>query len=132
MRIIQRVGYYLVGVAIGIVLLAVFLKGKMGEDGSLDFAYFPEARVLKSLGNMPFTLSAKAKQHPLSEQIDSTALASYYKTASVHFSESNTRGADCLKEYSLTGTALSKEVHMFVALNPCDSLVEIQEIKVLD
>ena len=132
MRIIQRVGYYLVGVAIGIVLLAVFLKGKMGEDGSLDFAYFPEARVLKSLSNMPFTLSAKAQQHHLSRQIDSTVLSNYYKTAAVDFSESNTRSSDCLKEYSLTGTALSKELQLFVILNPCDSLVEIKEIKDLN
>lgn len=132
MQIIQRVGYYLVGVAIGIVLLAVFLKGKMGEEGSLDFAYFPEARVLKSLGNMPFSLSAKAKQHPLSLQIDSALLSNFYKTAAVDFSKSNTRGADCLKEYSLKGTALKQDIHMFVALNPCDSLVEIKEINVLD
>jgi len=68
MRIIQRVGYYLVGVAIGLVLLAVFVKGKKGEGGFWDdFAYLPEARVIKSLGNMLFMLSAKAKQHNLDQ-----------------------------------------------------------------
>jgi len=133
MRIIQRVGYYLVGVAIGLVLLAVFVKGKKGEGGFWDdFAYLPEARVLKSLGNMPFTLSAKAEQHPLDQDIDSTFLANFYQSAAVDFSNSNTRESDCLKEYSLTGSAATQDIHMLLTLNPCDSLVQIQEITVVD
>lgn len=131
MRIIQRVGYYLVGVAIGIVLLAFFLKGKM-KDNKLDFAYFPEARVLKSISNMPFTLSAKAKQHTLDQEIDSTWLSKFYDAADVDFSKSNPRKADCLKEYTLLGKASSKDLSIFLTLNPCDSLVEIQEITVLN
>lgn len=131
MRIIQRVGYYLVGVAIGIVLLAFFLKGKM-KDNKLDFAYFPEARVLKSISNMPFTLSAKAKQHTLDQEIDSTWLSEFYDDADVDFSKSNPRKADCLKEYTLLGKAAAKDVSVFLTLNPCDSLVEIQDIKVLN
>lgn len=131
MRIIQRVGYYLVGVAIGIVLLAFFLKGKM-KDSKLEFAYFPEARVLKSLGNMPFTLSAKAKQNPLGQEIDSIWLSNFYNTADVDFSKSNPRKADCLKEYTLNGNASAKDLRMFLTLNPCDSLVKIEEITVLN
>lgn len=131
MRIIQRVGYYLVGVAIGIVLLAIFLKGKM-KDSSLDFAYFPEARVLKSMGNMPFSLSAKAKQQPLGQEIDSVWLATFYTTAAVDFSNSNPRKSECLKEYTLNGSAAAQEVRMFVTLNPCDSLVQIQEIIIVE
>lgn len=130
MRIIQRFGYYLGGVAIGIVLLAFFLKGKMG-DSSMDFAYFPEARVLKSIRNMPFTLSAKAKQHSLPQDLDSTVLSNFYKTASVDFSNSNPRKSDCEKEYTLLGNIEAREVHMFLSLNPCDSLVQIQEITVI-
>ncbi len=129
MKIIQRVGYYLGGVAIGIVLLAFFLKGKMG-DSSMDFAYFPEARVLKSLSNMPFTLSAKAKQHSLPQEVDSIVLSNFYKTAAVDFSNSNPRKSDCLKEYSLLGKMQSKEIQMSISLNPCDSLVHIQEINI--
>ncbi len=131
MRVIQRVGYYLVGVAIGIVLLAFFVKGKKG-DNSFDFAYLPEARVLKSIGNMPFTLSAKAKQHTVNQNIDSVFLAAFYKTAEIDFSQSNPRKADCAKDYSLKGNAASQEIHMFLTLNPCDSLVQIQEITVVD
>lgn len=131
MRIIQRVGYYLVGVAIGIVLLAFFLKGKM-KDSKLEFAYFPEARVLKSLGNMPFTLSAKAKKNPLGQEIDSIWLSNFYNTADVDFSKSNPRKADCLKEYTLNGNASAKDLRMFLTLNPCDSLVKIEEITVLN
>ena len=133
MRIIQRVGYYLVGVAIGLVLLAVFVKGKKGEGGFWDdFAYSPKARVLKSMGNMPFSLSAKAKQHELSPDIDSVWLSHFYKSAEVDFSNSNPRKSDCLKEYTLKGNASAKDLSMFVTLNPCDSLVSIQEIKVLN
>ena len=133
MRIIQRVGYYLVGVAIGLVLLAVFVKGKKGEGGFWDdFAYLPEARVLKSLGNMPFMLSAKAKQHNLDQDIDSTFLANFYQSAEVDFSNSNTRESDCLKEYTLNGNNEAKDIQLFLTLNPCDSIVEIQEIKVLN
>ncbi len=130
MRIIQRVGYYLIGVAIGIVLLAIFVKGKM-KDRILDFAYLPEARVLKSLSNMSFTLSAKAKQTPLGNEIDSTWLSSFYKNADIDFSNSNPRKEACLKEYTVNGNAKKQMLSVFLTLNPCDSLVEIQEIKVI-
>lgn len=131
MHIIKRVGYYLIGVAIGIVLLAFFVKGKM-KDNALDFSYFPDARVIKSISNMPFTLSAKAKQHTLGQEIDSTWLANFYDTADVDFSKSNPRKSDCLKEYSLNGSASSKDVRMFLTLNPCDSLIKIEEIAFLN
>ncbi len=130
MRIIQRVGYYLVGVAIGIVLLAVFVKGKM-KDKILDFAYLPEARVLKSLGNMPYTLSAKAQQSPVGSEIDSVWLSHFYKDAEVDFSNSNPRKSDCLKEYTVNGNAAAQDLSVFLTLNPCDSLVEIKEIKIM-
>ena len=77
---------------------------------------------------MPFTLSAKAKQNTLSKEIDSTVLSNFYKTASVDFSKSNPRKSDCFKEYILNGNMKSEEVQMHLSLNPCDSLVHIEDI----
>lgn len=133
MKILKRLGYYLVGMAIGLVLLAVFVKGKKGEGGFWDdFAYTPNARVLKSLGNMPYTLSAKAKQHHLSREIDSATLSHFYKSGKVDFSKSDTRKSDCLRDYTVTGNALKQDLQVFLSLNICDSLVEIKDINVLN
>ncbi len=44
MRLLHRIGYYLGGFSIGLIILAFFLSGK-----KTTCAYFPEARVLKNI-----------------------------------------------------------------------------------
>ena len=54
MAFLRRLGWYLVGLSIGIVFLVFFLKKKSGEEG-IDFCYFPNCRVLKDMRSKPLT-----------------------------------------------------------------------------
>jgi len=53
MAFIKRLGWYLVGVSIGLVFLAFILKKKSGEEG-IDFCYLPNCRVLKDIRSKTF------------------------------------------------------------------------------
>ena len=67
MKLIQRVGYYLGGFSIGLVILAFFLSGK-----KTSCSYGPEARVLKNINAKKIIYSNKLKREMLEMQMDST------------------------------------------------------------
>ena len=52
MKLIQRIGYYLGGFAIGLVVLAFFLSGK-----KTSCSYGPEARVIKNISTKKLAYS---------------------------------------------------------------------------
>ena len=121
MRFIHRLGYYLGGFALGLIILAFFFSGK-----KTSCAYFPEARVVKNIKNKPFTLSAKAKSSLATLQLDTTIISALYATADVNFSKSETRREPC-GYYIFEGLSPdNKELNM--TLYNCDSLVKIEEI----
>ncbi len=55
MAFLKRLGYYMVGLAIGIVILTFLLKKKTTETGT-SFCYFPNCRVLKELRSKPLSI----------------------------------------------------------------------------
>ena len=55
MKFTQRLGYYLGGFAIGLVILMFFLNGK---DASCD--YGPNARTVKNISSKPINYSEAA------------------------------------------------------------------------
>ena len=122
MKFIHRLGYYLGGFAIGLVILAFFLSGKRASC-----AYFPEARVLKNLGTKPYTLSAKAQTAYTTLRLDSLDIKNIWKEGEVNFGESQTRKEPC-GVYSVYGNTLkNKTIHLTVA--NCDSITHIQSIE---
>lgn len=89
MAFIKRLGWYLVGLSIGLIFLAVFLKKKSEETGT-SFCYFPNCRVLKELRSKPVSLDNYD-----GITLDSTLINAYLTDGDVRFKESNTRAQPC-------------------------------------
>ncbi len=97
MRFIHRLGYYLGGFAIGLIILAFFLSGK-----KTSCSYFPEDRVLKQLRLKPHTIANEAQSTYKKLNLDSMAIASVLTNGNVNFRESEPRQKPC-SIYSISG-----------------------------
>lgn len=124
MKFIHRLGYYLGGFSIGLIILAFFLGGK---KTSCD--YSPEARVLKNLRIKERSFSQDALDVLRQHQLDTILISSILNNGDVDFSRSNT-DLDSCKTYTVTGNASEKQLELL--MENCDSLVTVQEIKVID
>ena len=89
MAFMKRLGFYLLGLAIGLIFLAFFLKKKSEETGT-SFCYFPNCRVLQELRSKPYDLEDYQGM-----QLDSVLIQSYFTDGSVRFKESDTRAKPC-------------------------------------
>lgn len=120
MKFIHRLGYYLGGFSIGLIILAFFLQGK---KTSCD--YGPNARTTKNIANKSKQYSREALSSMKKYQIDSLIISDLIRYGSVDFSKSTTKGEDC-KTYIIDNTFKNQEFEMSV-IN-CDSLATIQSI----
>ncbi|WP_116218830.1 DUF4258 domain-containing protein [Allomuricauda sp. ARW7G5W] len=90
MAFLQRLGWYLVGLSIGIVFLVFFLKKKSGEEG-LEFCYFPNCRVLKDMRSKSLVFDEN-----LPEQFrDTVLIKSFLTDGDVDFGKSDTEAEPC-------------------------------------
>ncbi len=122
MTLLKRIGYYLGGFSIGLILLAFFLSGK---KTSCD--YSPSARVKKNIRIKKQSYSEKVVELILSKEIDTTSINYILKKGSVNFSESNTKLDSC-KIYVIEGNYNKQEVKLII--ENCDSLATIQKVVV--
>ncbi|GGG44485.1 hypothetical protein GCM10011414_12590 [Croceivirga lutea] len=91
MAFLKRLGWYMVGVSIGLIFLAFILKKKGGENG-IDFCYLPNCRVLKDIRSKSFEFNGKEnlKYSNLPENIQAIL-----KDGNIDFRESNTKTSPC-------------------------------------
>ncbi len=120
MKFIHRVGYYLGGFSIGLVLLAFFLSGK-----NVSCDYGPNARTVKNIAIKKKAYSDKAKAEMFSRSIDSAALMKLIMTGNVNFSKSDTR-ADSCKVYYIENSFNDQNLEL--QIRNCDSLATILSI----
>ena len=104
MKFIHRLGYYLGGFSIGIIILMFFLNGK---DASCD--YGPNARTVKNITIKKFQYSEDVLQTISSNNIDTSSVRQLIKYGSVDFSESDTKSKDC-KTYKIENTFKDRDV----------------------
>ncbi|WP_298353927.1 hypothetical protein [uncultured Dokdonia sp.] len=122
MHILKRIGYYLGGFSIGLIVLAFFFSGK-----KTSCAYFPQQRVLKNLRIKPYTLSPDATAELASMQRDTVTINRLLKLGEVDFGESETRKEPC-GFYVITGEdETGKDLKM--TLDNCEESVRIVSIK---
>jgi hypothetical protein len=121
MKFIHRLGYYLGGFAIGLVLLMFFLNGK---DASCD--YGPNARTTKNISSKPIQYSDKASVFITDQSLDSTTVVNLVKFGSVDFSKSKTKIDSC-KVYYIENSY--KERALELKIKNCDSLATLLDIK---
>ena len=119
MKLIQRFGYYLGGLSIGIVILVFIWKGKKTE-----FNYFPEARILKDINTKKLIYSQNIIEAINNRSIDSVAIADILKTGDVDVW--NKIKMDSCIQYDIQGKKDLKNVTLKI-IN-CDSITTIDSV----
>ena len=122
MAFLKRLGFYLIGLSIGIVFLTIFLKKKSEETG-VFFCYLPNCRTLKDIRSKPLTYSEEIRQLILNRELDSTVIDSFLLDGNVDFSASDTKSKPC-KTYSIEGEVHQKEAVLTVRNCASNALVE--------
>ena len=120
MKFIHRLGYYLGGFAIGLIILMFFLNGK---DASCD--YGPNARTVKNIASKPLLYSEKAQQFISDNALDSITIINLVAYGHVDFSKSNTKSEPC-KLYHINNSY--KDAPMELYIKNCDSVAELINI----
>ena len=128
MAFIKRLGYYLVGLSIGLIFLSIFLRKKSEETGT-SFCYLPNCRVLKDLRSKPLLYSEEIKAMLANKTIDSTTVSNFLNNGDVNFSESDTEGKPC-KTYIIEGKV--KEKGAILTVKNCSSKVSIESFKLAE
>lgn len=118
----KRIVFYLAGVGIGIMLLVFFVSGR---GVSCDYAYGPNARVLKNIRLKNKTYSPQVLQGLQDRKLDTADLAVLYQEGDVLFSESDTKRDSC-KLYTIQATIKSQELKFQV--ENCDSIARFAEL----
>lgn len=123
MKFIHRLGYYLGGFAIGLVILAFFLSGKR-----TTCAYGPNDRVLKDIRTKDRAFSETTLQGMKIHQIDTSDIAVILKHGKVIFNKSNTELDSC-KTYFITGKVEDRNLELLI--ENCDSLATLRQLELV-
>ena len=117
MAFIKRLGFYLIGLAIGLIFLAFFLNRKRAE-----FCYMPNCRVLKELRSKPLTYSESINEMIENHELDSTDVLRFLTDGDVDFRASDTKAQPC-KIYIIESEIMDQS--MVLQVENCDSLVSV-------
>ena len=117
MKLIQRIGYYLGGFSIGLIILAFFLNGK-----KVSCDYGPEARVLKNINTKEIIYSEAIHQALIENEIDSLTILFLLKKGDVNFSKSKPRQEPC-GVYAIEGSYNKKD--LVLTVENCENIATI-------
>ena len=120
MTLLQRIGYYLGGFSIGLIILAFFLNGK-----KVSCDYGPEARVLKNINTKKIIFSEAILTDLSTKKIDSTTISYLLKKGDINFSKSTPREKPC-GIYAIEGEY--KDIEMLMTVENCDSVATILNV----
>ena len=124
MGFLKRLGWYLVGLALGLIFLVFFLKKKSEETGA-EFCYFPNCRVLKDMRSKTLVLSDKATEQLVKFELDTLVVKSFLQDGTVDFSQSNTKASPCTS-YVVKKDGHEQQIQMH--FSNCDSIVTLTEV----
>ena len=128
MSLLKRIGYYLVGLSIGLVFLSIFFKKKSEQTG-VSFCYLPNCRTLKDLRAKPLLLSEETTRSLQEMVADTLDINQLLTDGSVDFSLSDTRSVPC-KTYLINGEINRQKV--VVKAKNCPEEVEILSVEKAD
>nr|WP_299339559.1 DUF4258 domain-containing protein [Allomuricauda sp.] len=120
MAFLRRLGWYLVGLSIGIIFLIFFLQKKADETGT-EFCYFPNCRVLKDMRSKPIVFGDKLE----AAHRDTLLINSFLKDGDINFRKSDTQSEPC-KTYFVEQTI--KEVDYTLQVKSCTSNVIVERL----
>jgi hypothetical protein len=122
MKLIQRIGYYLGGFSLGLIILAFFLNGKR-----VSCNYGPDSRVLKNIRLKKLVYSNAIKSQLINQHLDSTALNYVLRKGDINFSDSDTRHKPC-GIYVVEGDYKDQEI--ILTIENCDSIATITNFRI--
>ncbi len=108
MKLVHRIGYYLGGFSLGLIILAFFLNGKKASC-----SYGPEARVLKNINLKKVDYTNNTAAFIAENNIDTTAINYILYKGDVKFSKSDTKSKPC-KTYHIEGLLNDREAVLLV------------------
>ncbi len=117
MSFLKRFGYYLIGLSVGLLFLAFFLRKKSEETG-VEFCYLPNCRVLKALRANPLEIP-----EPMQGEVDTSAIAWLLEEGDVEFGKSDPRAEPCAY-YSIQGAFEGENLK--IVLERCDSVTRLR------
>ena len=118
MKLIYRIGYYMMGFAVGLVFLSFVLKGKKTSCN-----YGPSDRVINNISKKNWG----SIDHTNSEfsSFDSIAFQLFLKKARVNFNKSD-REKDSCKTYYITGYWEDKNINL--EIENCEEMINIIQL----
>lgn len=121
MKFIHRLGYYLGGFALGLIILAYFFSNK-----KTSCAYGPNARTLKNINLKEQVYSPEATFFLQKNSIDTSKINKILKYGEVDFGNSDTEKDSC-KIYLIKGK--SELEHIAIRVENCEETATILQIK---
>jgi len=122
MQWLKRVGYYLIGIALGSLVVLFIWKGK-----DVSFDYGMDARTLKTIRIKKRLFSDNAQQILATSKIDTTTISTILNHGDVDFGKSKPRLKPCA-EYFITGKDSLSHIDLYVIR--CDSTATIDKITI--
>lgn len=116
MGFLRRLGWYLVGLSIGIIFLIFFLK-KKSEGTDTQFCYFPNCRVLKDMRSKPLVFGDQLEE----KYRDTLLIQSFLQDGNIDFGKSDTKTKPC-KKY-IVEKEQNKENIRLLFMNCADTVV---------
>lgn len=121
MKLLKRIGFYLIGVGLGSILVLFIWKGK-----DVSFDYGMDARVLSSIRKKHLIYSDSAKSSMQNTAIDTTEILKILDNGGdISFDRSKARLKPCA-EYYVMGKEKLQSIHFYVIR--CDSIATIQQV----
>lgn len=117
---LKRVGYYLVGISLGSVIV-YFIWSK--KDVSFD--YGPDARTLKTIRIRKKVYSKDAQAVLTKNNLDTIAINYILKNGDVNFGKSEQREKPCAKYY-IEGEFKQQKIDLWIVR--CDSTSTIEKV----
>ena len=121
MSFLKRLGFYLIGLAIGLIFLAFFLSRKNAQ-----FCYLPNCRVLKELRSKPLNYAESIGRQFADQGLDSIDITQIFVDGEVSFKHSDTKAKPC-KIYSIHAEIKSRPLRLSV--RNCDSITIIDTLQ---
>lgn len=122
MQWLKRVGYYLIGIALGSLVVLFIWKGK-----DVSFDYGMDARTLKTIRIKKRLFSDNAQQILATSKIDTTTISTILNNGDVDFGKSKPRLKPCA-EYFITGKDSLSHIDLYVIR--CDSTATVDKITI--
>ncbi len=124
MAFVKRLGFYLFGLAIGLIFLSIFLKKKSEETG-VSFCYLPNCRVLKDLRSKKISYSNDIQNAIKEKQIDSLQINQFLLDGDVDFGKSDTESKPC-KTYFIENDLNNKTATL--KIKSCNNKILIEAL----